>query len=748
MPPDQSPKSLKDLSREVSLSASRTEWDGAKKRAEAEAKRLVQAADQNLATARRAGYTEATHGDLFRDQTKSKKQPDILKGVIRRMNLDLGRDLDAFSKPESTGIFSSGALTVELLEERGRKLQKTFKSYRQSINDGVQKEGLEPSVAAELTRALDHVQKTMIDKIQVAQQAFGRIVESDEALAIKLAQAASRQRQYRPVHVFNQIDVLAAARAQANAEGLVRLKMLEAAFNARGQSLKSIKIDLHIVNREDLVRLPSPNEDDGGSHVFTVGLYEAASLETVARDFNTAVTALPFFLFAENYEDPLAPGYRPSVEVIDGWAELLTGVVVKSVDAAGGRVAAYIEKQYTIKLTEKAFQRNVKFELGYAAAGIVLGGIALAATPLTFGLSTIMSFASLLKNTIKITQLAYNRYRAVQVLIASLRSDMESLQKTYTQSAANGPAGGAAYSSKGVVLAREGAKMFLHGAKEMFIGLPKDFGPGSTSFKTIDDGLKNLVSRATGMREEVSKAIRNMVRLLDDIRAMEAQLDRDAKALSARAIAGPRLPATRAGLDEYFRQIDPDGMRLVIRTCRGRIGELAGSVERMLATIDSQAGAAGAAGSGLWQVAQKTTKEIDEMKSAWDKVVAAIGVKNELAKVQLINDLFWIVIKLGSPQIGPSGWDGKGFDGLPAIGTGEKTGAFITKIIDKPPTDALGVFFAVDQAAKLAVDNMKLLQFDFTEKALPKLKDEISGARKDVVGGELVSGFRNPGRTR
>ena len=744
MPPVQS---LKDLSREVSLSASRTDWDGAKKRAEAEAKRFVQAADQNLATARRAGYTEATHGELFRDQTRSKKQLDILKGVIRRMNLDLGRDLDAFSKPESTGIFSSGALTVELLEERGRKLQKTFKSYRQSINDGVQnqKEGLEPSVAAELTLALDRVQQTMIDKIQVAQRAFGQIAGSDEALAIKLAQAASRQRQYRPVHVFNQIDVLAAARVQANAEGLKRLEMLEAAFKARGQSLKSIKIDLHIVNREDLVRLPSPDQDDGGSHVFTVGLYEAASLETVAQDFNTAVTALPFFLCAENYEDRLASGYRPADEVLDGLAELLKGVVAKSVDDAGGRVAAYIEKQYTIKLTEKAFQRNVKFELGYAAAGIVLGGIALAATPLTFGLSTIMSFASLLKNTIKITQLAYNRYRAVQVLIASLRSDMESLQKTYTQSAANGPAGGAAYSSKGVVLAREGAKMFLHGTKEMFIGLPKDFGPGSTSFKTIDDGLKNLVSRATGMREEVSKAIRNMVRLLDDIRAMEAQLDRDAKALSARAMAGPRLPATRAGLDNYFRQIDPDGMRLVIRTCRGRIGELAGSVERMLATIDSPAGAAG---SGLWQVAQKTTKEIDDMKSKWDKVVAAIGVKNELAKVQLINDLFWIVIKLGSPQIGPSGWDGKGFDGLPAIGTGEKTGAFITKMIDKPPNAALGVFFAVDQAAKLAVDNLKLLQFDFTEKALPKLKDEISGARKDVVGGELVSGFRNPGRTR
>ena len=119
MPPVQS---LKDLSREVSLSASRTDWDGAKKRAEAEAKRFVQAADQNLATARRAGYTEATHGELFRDQTRSKKQLDILKGVIRRMNLDLGRDLDAFSKPESTGIFSSGALTVELLEERVAQL--------------------------------------------------------------------------------------------------------------------------------------------------------------------------------------------------------------------------------------------------------------------------------------------------------------------------------------------------------------------------------------------------------------------------------------------------------------------------------------------------------------------------------------------------------------------------------------------------------------------------------------------------
>jgi len=742
MPPVQS---LKDLSREVSLGASRTDWDGAKKRAEAEAKRFAQAADQNLATARKAGLTEATHGDLFNRQANAKKQPDILKGVIRRMNLDLGRDLDAFSKPESTGFFSSGALTVELLEERGRKLQKTFKSYRQSINDGIQKEGLEPSVAAELTAALDRVQQAMIDKIQVAQQAFGRIAESDEALAIKLAQAASRQRQYRPVHVFNQIDVLAAARAQANAEGLVRLEMLEAAFKARGQSLKSIKIDLHIVNREDLVRLPSPDEDDGGSHVFTVGLYEAASLETVARDFNTAVTALPFFLFAENYEDRLAHGYRPWDEVLDGLADLLAGVVAASVDAAGSRVAAYIEKQYTIKLTEKAFQRNVKFELGYAVAGIVLGGIALAAAPLTFGLSTIMSFASLLKNTIKITQLAYSRYRDVQVLIASLRSDMESLQKTYTQSATNGPAGGPAFSSQGVVLAREGAAMFLNGAKELFIGLPKDLGPGTTSFKTIDDGLKNLVSRAYGMREEVSKAIRNVVKLLDDIRAMEAQLDSDAKALSARALAGPPLPATRAGLDEYFRQIDPDGMRLVIRTCRGRIGELAGSVEQMLATIDSPAGAQG---SGLWQVAQRTTKEIDDLKSAWDKVVTAIGVKNELAKVQLMNDLFWIVVKLGSPQIGPAGWDGKGFEGLPAIGTGEKTGAFITKLIDKPPTDALGVFFAVDQAAKITVDNMKLLQFDFTEKALPKLKDEIGGARKDLISGELVSGFRNPGRSR
>lgn len=742
MPPVQS---LKDLSREVSLSASRTDWDAAKKRAEAEAKRFVQAADKNLATARKAGFTEATHGDLFDRQAKAIKQPDILKGVIRRMNLDLGRDLDAFSKPESTGFFSSGALTVELLEERGRKLEKTFKSYRQSIADGIRKEGLEPSVAAELTTALDRVQQAMIDKIQVAQQAFGRIVESDEALAIKLAQAASRQRQYRPVHVFNQIDVLAAARAQANAEGLVRLDMLEAAFNARGQSLRSIKIDLHIVNREDLVRLPSPGDDDGGSHVFTVGLYEAASLETVARDFNTAVTALPFFLFAENYEDRLAHGYRPWDEVLDGLADLLTGVVAASVDSAGGRVAAYIEGQYTIKLTEKAFQRNVKFELGYAAAGIVLGGIALAAVPLTFGLSTIMSFASLLKNTIKITQLAYNRYRDVQVLIASLRSDMESLQKAYTKSAAAGPAGGAAYSSKGVVLAREGGKMLLHGAKELFIGLPKDFGPGSTSFKTIDDGLKNLVSRAYGMREEVSKAIRNVVKLLDEIRAMEAQLDRDAKALSARALAGPPLPATRAGLVEYFRHIDPDGMRLVIRACRGRIGELAGSVEKMLAAIDSPLGAAG---GGLWQVAQQTTKDVDDMKRAWDKVVVAIGVKNELAKVQLINDLFWIVVKLGSPQIGPAGWDGKGFDGLPAIGTGEKTGAFIMKMIDKPPTDALGVFFAVDQAAKIAVDNMKLLQFDFTEKALPKLKDEISGVRKDVIGGELVSGYRNPGRSR
>ena len=113
-----------------------------------------------------------------------------------------------------------------------------------------------------------------------------------------------------------------------------------------------------------------------------------------------------------------------------------------------------------------------------------------------------------------------------------------------------------------------------------------------------------------------------------------------------------------------------------------------------------------------------------------------------------MNDLFWIVVKLGSPQIGPSGWDGKGFDGLPAKGTGEKTASFITKMIDKPPSDALGVFFAVDQATKLAVDNVKLLQFDFTEKLLPKLKDEISGARKDVIGGELVTGFRNAGRTR
>jgi hypothetical protein len=43
---------------------------------------------------------------------------------------------------------------------------------------------------------------------------------------------------------------------------------------------------------------------------------------------------------------------------------------------------------------------------------------------------------------------------------------------------------------------------------------------------------------------------------------------------------------------------------------------------------------------------------------------------------------------------------------------------------------------------------MKLLQFDFTEKALPKLKDEIGGARKDVIGGELVTGFRNAGRAR
>lgn len=74
----------------------------------------------------------------------------------------------------------------------------------------------------------------------------------------------------------------------------------------------------------------------------------------------------------------------------------------------------------------------------------------------------------------------------------------------------------------------------------------------------------------------------------------------------------------------------------------------------------------------MWQVAKKTTDDINAMKSGWEKVVAAIGVKNELAKVQLVNDLFWIVVKLGSPQIGPAGWDGKGFDGLPAIGTGEK----------------------------------------------------------------------------
>ena len=742
MPPA---RSLKELSREVSLSIARNDWDAAKKRAEATAKRFVEAGEQNLRTARKAGFTEATHKEHFDRQAAAKKQPDILKGVIRRMNLDLGRDLDAFSKPESTGFLSSGALTVELLEERGRKLQKTFAAYRVSIKQGIDKEGLEPSVAAELTVALDRVQQAMIDKIQVAQEAFGRIAESDEALAMKLAQAASRQRQYRPVHVFNQIDVLAAARAHANAEGLIRLEMLEAAFNARGQSLKSILIDLHIVNREDLVRLPSPEDDDGTSHVFTVGLYEAGSLEKIAHDFNTAVTALPFFLFAENYEDRLAHGYRPWGEVLDGFAELLNGVVATSVDTAGGRVAAYIEKQYTIKLTEKAFQRNVKFELGYAVAGIVLGGVALAAAPVTFGLSTILSCASLLKNTIKITQLAYSRYRDVQVLLASLRSDMESLQKTYTKSGVPpGPDGSPTYSSKGAILAREGARMFVHGAKEMFVGLPKDFGPGSTSFKTIDDGIKNLVSRAYGMREEVNKAIRNLVKLLDDIRAMEAQLDRDAKALSARAIAGPRLPSTRAGLEDYFRQIDPHGMRLVIRTCRGRITELARSVEAMLRTIDCEAPAPG---GGLWQVAKRTTDDINAMKSSWDKVVMSIGVKDDLARVQLVNDLFWIVIKLGAPQIGPAGWDGKGFDGLPAIGTGEKTAAFITKMIDKPPADALGVFFAVDQAAKIVVDNMKLLQFDFTEKALPKLKDEIGGARKDVVGGELVSGFRNPGRS-
>ena len=227
-------RSLKDLSREVSLSAARTDWDGAKKRAEAEAKRFAQAGEQNLKTARNAGFTEATHKDLFDKQAEAKKQPEILEGVIKRMNLDLGRDLDAFSRPESTGFFSAGSLTVDLLEERGRKLQKTFQACRTSIKQGVEREGLERSVAAELTSALDRVQQTMIDKIQVAQEAFGRIAESDEALAMKLAQATSRQRQYRPVHVFNQIDVLAAARSHADAAGLVRLQMLEAAFNAQG----------------------------------------------------------------------------------------------------------------------------------------------------------------------------------------------------------------------------------------------------------------------------------------------------------------------------------------------------------------------------------------------------------------------------------------------------------------------------------------------------------------------------------
>lgn len=735
-------RSLRDLSREVSLSTARTAWDGAKKRAEAEAKRFAQAGAKNLATARRAGITLKTPENA--SLAAARKQPDILKSVIRRMNLNLGRDLDAFSKPESTGFFSSGALTVELLEERGRKLQKTFTAYRASIKQGVEREGLERSVAAELTSALDRCQQAMIDKIQVARKAFGRIAESDEALAMKLAQAASRQRQYRPVHVFNQIDVLAAARSHADAEGLVRLEMLEAALNARGQSLKSIFIDLHIVNREDLVRLPNPEADDGSSHVFTVGLYEAASLETVAREFNTAVTALPFFLFAENYEDRLAHGYRPWDEVLDELVKLLQGVVATSVDAAGGRVAAYIEKQFTITLTEKAFQRKIKFELGYAAAGIVLGGIALAAAPLTFGLSTIMSCASLLKNTIKITKLAYDRYRDVQVLIRSLQDDMTSLARTYTKSPPPGPGGEATYNSKNTILMREGAKMFFHGAKEMFIGLPKDFGPGSTSFKTIDDGIKNLVSRAYGMREEVNKAISTLVKLLNDIRAMEAQLDRDARALSARTLAGPRLPSTRAGLDAYWRRVDPDGMRFVIRTCRTRIAAVRGSVEDLLRSIDHEVPAPG----GMWQVAKKTTDDINALKLGWEKVVAAIGVKKELAKVQLVNDLFWIVVKLGSPQIGPSGWDGKGFDGLPAKGTGEKTASFITKMIDKPPSDALGVFFAVDQATKLAVDNVKLLQFDFTEKLLPKLKDEIGGARKDVIGGELVTGFRNAGRTR
>ena len=335
-----------------------------------------------------------------------------------------------------------------------------------------------------------------------------------------------------------------------------------------------------------------------------MGLYEAASLEAVARDFNTAVTALPFFLFAENYEDRLAHGYRPWDEVLDGWLELLKGVVATSVNAAGGRVAAYIEKHYTITLTEKAFQRHVKFELGYAAAGIVLGGIALAAAPVTFGLSTIMSCASLLKNTIKITQLAYNRYRDVQVLIASLRSDMESLHKAYTKSPAPpGPGGRPTYSSKGAILAREGAKMLLHGTKEMFIGLPKDFGPGSTSFKTIDDGIKNLVSRAYGMREEVSKAIRNLIKLLDDIRAMEAKLDRDVKALGNGAIAGPRLPSTRAGLDDYWRRVDPDGMRFVIRTYPTRITVVRRSVEELLRSIDHEVPAPG----GMWQVATRLT---------------------------------------------------------------------------------------------------------------------------------------------
>ena len=107
------------------------------------------------------------------------------------------------------------------------------------------------------------------------------------------------------------------------------------------------------------------------------------------------------------------------------------------------------------------------------------------------------------------------------------------------------------------------------------------------------------------MREEVSKAIRNLVKLLDDIRAMEAQLDRDVKALGNRAIAGPRLPSTRAGLDDYWRRVDPDGMRFVIRTCRTRITVVRGSVEELLRSIDHEVPARGAC--GRWRRRPPTT---------------------------------------------------------------------------------------------------------------------------------------------